>query len=237
MNIIVLGYTGFVGSVIYNYLKEQGHRVSGIGRLSHHSYRVCDIVINCAGNAKKYFAEENYTATRLIEEKVLSRLEEISAKKIIHISSVNINDGSNYGLLKGIVEKRIQQIFPNFCILRLGGLVGDRLSKNVVYDLVNNNPLWVTLDSEFNFVNTSVVAKFVDYLIDHWKFQEIISIVANSCITVGEIAKIIKKVPQIREDARVEYCQVNNYNYRLQEFFKIEDSSYYVKQYIQGVSN
>lgn len=231
MKIIVLGHTGFVGRTIFQLLAASEHSVEGINSRSPQIDTECDIVVNCAGNSKKYFAEKSYDAAHLLEEKILDRFKRIKTRKVIQVSSIAVEDRTNYGATKRYVEEEIKKISFDFCILRLGCLVGSGLSKNAVYDLVNNNPLYVSLSSTCNFIHTSRVAEFIDHLIEHWKSHEIINVAATKSISVGEMATMMKKVPQIRENARTEHCQIDTD--KLQTFFETKDSKYYIEQYLK----
>lgn len=231
--ICVIGYAGFVGHTIFQHLVEAGYSVKGVGSQSPQIDRMCDLVVNCAGNAVKYFANKNYGAARSVEENILDRLRGMKSKRIIHISSIDAEEKNNYGSLKRFVEEGIRKIFPDFCILRLGGLVGEGLSKNVVYDLLHNKPLYTKLDSICNFIHTSAVAELVGYLVEHWQSQEVINVAATESISVEEVAKIMKRNPLFQEDAKTEYYQIDTS--KLQTFFRIKDSKYYIIQYLKTI--
>lgn len=230
MKIIVLGHTGFVGRTVYKHLKEQRYIIGGLNSKSNEIYTSCDIVVNCAGNAKKYFAEENYYSARLMEQRIINRLKKIKAKRIIHISSICVKDDNNYGKLKRFVEKEIKDAFSDVVILRLGGLVGKGLSKNVVYDLLNNDLLRVSLRSCFNFIHTNTIAELIGYLIKNWKSQATINVAANNSISVKRIIEIMKKSVYIQDDAKSEFNYIQTD--QLQTFFNTESSEFYIKQYL-----
>lgn len=233
MKIVVIGHTGFVGRAVFQHLIKTENEIVGINSQSPQIDMVCDLIINCAGNSKKFLAEKNYDLVRLIEDKVLDRLKRIKTKKIIHISSITTEEENNYGSLKRYVEEEIKMIFPDFCILRLGSLVGDNLVKNVVYDLLNNNSLYVKLGSTYNFIHTSTIAELVEHLVKYWKSQETINVAATTSISVGEIASMMKKIPQVQEIAKTEYYQIDTN--KLQAFFETRDSKYYINQYLRNL--
>jgi len=231
MKIIVVGHTGFVGRAVYKHLRMKRFVIGGLNSNSSYEDRACDILINCAGNAKKFLASKNYIEARSIEDGILLNVKKINAKKVIHISSMDAETMSNYGLLKKYAERIISNFIPDFCILRLSGLIGEGLSKNVVFDLLNNNQLYVKPNSTYNFINTSVVAEIIEYLISNWQAKEIINIAANKSISVREIAKILNVRPQIRSDATVEHCFSDSR--KLQTFFKTNSSQYYTSEYVK----
>jgi dTDP-4-dehydrorhamnose reductase len=150
----LIGHTGFVGST----LKKQ-HRFS-------HTYRSTDIqelegkeldLIICAGApAKKWLANQEPDDDQACIKKLTHILATIKAKQFVLISTVdvftqplNVNESTEvqtaglhpYGLHRFILEQFVANQFPSHLIIRLPGLVGPGLKKNIIFDLLHHNNL------------------------------------------------------------------------------------------------
>ncbi|MCE9518749.1 MAG: hypothetical protein K8R87_04200 [Verrucomicrobia bacterium] len=154
-NTALIGHTGFVGSN----LMQQGQFAACFN-----SRNITDIAgqsfdtIVCAGvQAVKWKAnKEPETDWRGIEG-LLAPLSTVSAKRFILISTIDVYanpDGETedvpppaenhaYGRHRAKVETFVRERFANHHIIRLPGLFGTGLKKNVIFDLLHDNGLEV----------------------------------------------------------------------------------------------
>lgn len=154
MNNALIGFSGFVGSTL---LKQA--RFSGLYRSTNiHEIKNCEFdMVVCAGAAaKKWIANRDPVDDRKKIDSLIDHLRTIKCKTFILISTVDVFkepigvDESTqveetglhaYGLHRRLLEKFVEQHFFNFLIVRLPGLVGPGLRKNVIFDFLNNNNL------------------------------------------------------------------------------------------------
>ena len=150
----LIGHTGFVGST----LKKQHHFA--------HTYRSTDIqnlegkeldLIICAGApAKKWLANQQPAEDRACIDKLTHILVTVKTKQFVLISTVdvflqplNVNESTEveiedlhpYGLHRFQLEQFVADQFPSHLIVRLPGLVGPGLRKNIIFDLLHHNNL------------------------------------------------------------------------------------------------
>jgi hypothetical protein len=154
MKTALIGYTGFVGSNLDRQYKFT-HR--------YNSKNIQDIegeefdLIVCAGvNAIKWQANKDPKADWDGIEKLLFKLNKAKTDRFVLISTVDvypetrgvdedtpIDPDANhpYGRHRHIVEEFVKRSFPVRQIVRLPGLFGAGLKKNVIFDLLNDNCL------------------------------------------------------------------------------------------------
>lgn len=148
----LIGHSGFVGST----LKKQ-HSFS-------HLYRSTDIqtisgsefdLVVCAGApAQKWIANQNPREDLASIETLMHALETIKAKQFVLISTVDVfmapvdvdetstvetHDLHPYGAHRRKLETFVEEQFDHKLILRLPGLVGPGLRKNIIYDILHSN--------------------------------------------------------------------------------------------------
>lgn len=150
----LIGYTGFVGSSLLKQSKfDELYRSININEIK---YRTFDLVICAGAPAQKWIANANPDDDKSNIDKLISCLAEIKCKKFVLISSVDVFKDANgvdelttintenlhaYGLNRYRLEKFVQQNFADHLIVRLPGLVGPGLRKNIIFDFLNNNNL------------------------------------------------------------------------------------------------
>lgn len=150
----LIGHTGFVGSnLAAQFSFTDFYRSSTIGDIRGGSF---DLVV-CAGvQAKKWWANQNEAADWEGITSLLDELKSISAKRFVLISTVDVYpypsgvDESSlvdpainhpYGKHRYRVEEFVREHFASHLILRLPGLFGTGIKKNVIYDLLHDNEL------------------------------------------------------------------------------------------------
>ena len=165
MKKMLIGFTGFVGSNINKQSKFHSlYNSKNIEELdeSDHSLCVCTAAPAIKWHANKYPEDDKKSIDSLIKN-----LEKINCNELVLISTVDVfknpvmvDELTNvsktnlhpYGLHRRELEEYVQSRFKKSTIVRLPGLVGDGLKKNVIYDLTNNNNLKnCNLSSKFQF--------------------------------------------------------------------------------------
>ncbi|MEI6847599.1 MAG: hypothetical protein WCK32_06125 [Chlorobiaceae bacterium] len=151
---VLVGESGFVGST----LKKQTsfdflYRSVNIGSIDYNSF---DKLVCAAAPAQKWIANQSPQVDLQNIKYLIEHIKSITCGYFILISTVDVfkdskgvDEGSlvteyglsPYGLHRRILEKFVEDHFPNHLIVRLPGLVGPGLRKNIIYDFHNNNNL------------------------------------------------------------------------------------------------
>jgi len=154
MDDALIGFSGFVGST----LLKQAHFSSLFRSTNIHEIenRDFDSVVCAGAPAQKWIANRDPIDDRKKINTLIDHLGNIRCNKFILISTVDVfkepirvdestpvdESGLHaYGLHRRLLEKFVEEYFPNYLIVRLPGLVGPGLRKNVIFDLLNNNNL------------------------------------------------------------------------------------------------
>lgn len=150
----LIGYSGFVGSTLMKQACfDQRYRSSNIAEIRNRSF---DVVFCAGAPAQKWIANKEPEMDRIKILGLIDHLKTIQSKTFILMSTVDVfkdpfnvdegspisEDGLNpYGLNRRLLEKFVEEKFSNYLIVRLPGLVGPGLRKNVIFDFLNNNNL------------------------------------------------------------------------------------------------
>jgi len=164
MNNALIGYTGFVGSTLlrqaeFDYLYRSANIASVVGR----SF---DCIVCAAAPGQKWIANRDPEADLRNIQALMSHLDRVDCREaFVLISTVDVfktptevdeysvvdETGLHpYGFHRHLLERFVANRFKSHLIVRLPGLVGPGLRKNVIYDFLNNNRLNL-IDSRATF--------------------------------------------------------------------------------------
>ena len=150
----LIGFSGFVGGTLLRQSSFDGlYRSVNISTVGEKYF---DLVVCAGAPAQKWIANKEPELDLQKINDLIEHLKTIKCKTFILISTIDvfkepIDVDENtiideiglqpYGLHRRLLEKFVQEQFPNYLIVRLPGLVGPKLRKNVIYDLLNENNL------------------------------------------------------------------------------------------------
>ena len=154
MNNALIGFSGFVGSTLLKQTEFQSlFRSSNINNIDGQSF---GSIVCAAAPAQKWIANREPEADRQKIEGLIAHLKTVQCSTFVLISTVDVfknpigvNEDTPidesglhaYGLNRRLLEKFVEDHFPNHLIIRLPGLVGPGLRKNVIFDFLNDNNL------------------------------------------------------------------------------------------------
>lgn len=165
----LIGYTGFVGSTLLRqHSFKNVFRSINVGDMNGREF---NFVVCAAAPAQKWIANRNPAADHHNIANLISCLSKVRCSKFVLISTVDVfrdpvgvnedtivDEGGlhPYGLNRRYLEKFVEKNFSNHLIVRLPGLVGPGLRKNIIFDFLNQNNL-DTIDSRgvFQFYPTA----------------------------------------------------------------------------------
>lgn len=150
----LIGYSGFVGSSLLRQRHfDELYRSTNINDICGKNF---DLVICAAAPAQKWIANREPEADLQNIKALIEHLTSVKSKTFVLISTVDVfrvpiavdestpieEEGLHpYGYHRRLLEKFVQSNFENHLIVRLPGLVGPGLRKNVIFDFLNSNSL------------------------------------------------------------------------------------------------
>ena len=147
----LIGYTGFVGgNLLRQHTFDACFNSSNIEQIAGRGF---DLVVCCGARAEKWKANADPEQDLDNIERLTRALEQVNAGKVVLISTVDVfvnpvdvdeeSPTPSVGLTAyGRNRRRLEQIVAgrfDALIVRLVGLYGPGLKKNVIYDLLNDN--------------------------------------------------------------------------------------------------
>lgn len=177
----LIGHTGFVGSNLasevgtFDGFNSKNFRDLG----DRHFERII-----CAGvQAVKWWANQNPEEDWAGIARLLDVLNDVTCDEFILISTVDVYktpvavdedtpiilDGLHpYGLHRWRVEEFVRQRYDNHRIIRLPGLFGPGLKKNLIFDVLNDRSIdGFDARSSFQFYNLGRLAADLDLVVGH----------------------------------------------------------------------
>lgn len=150
----LIGYSGFVGSTLLRqHAFEHQFRSTTISKIDGQEF---DLAVCCAAPAQKWIANREPEADLQSINGLIGYLGTIHCSRLVLVSTVDVFKDSTgvtedtpvdeeglhpYGLHRRLLERFVEERFPEHLIVRLPGLVGPGLRKNVIFDFLNDNNL------------------------------------------------------------------------------------------------
>ncbi|MCI1137564.1 NAD(P)-dependent oxidoreductase [Stenotrophomonas maltophilia] len=200
MSLALIGHTGFVGSTLKRQTAfDHLFNSSNIQDIDSNTY---DTVICSAAPAQKWIANREPEADWANIQKLIGSLEKVKCRHFILISTVDVfaspiavdestvvqTEGLHpYGLHRRRLEEFVESRFASRLIVRLPGLVGPGLRKNILFDFHNDNNV-SAIDSRSRFQFYPMVNLYGD-LIAAEKAQIDLLHLTSVPVSVAEVAR------------------------------------------------
>lgn len=156
---ILVGYTGFVGSNLYeSYSFDKVFNSQNIEK----AFGTCpDLLVYSGVPAEMFLANKDPEADRKIIENAINNIQKIAPKKVVLISTIGVYAVPNevdedtiidsdyvlpYGKNRLMLERWVEENIKEYLIVRLPGLYGKNIKKNFIYDFINIIPNMLSED-------------------------------------------------------------------------------------------
>lgn len=161
----LIGHTGFVGGTL---LRQHSFGACfNTGNIEAITGQSFDTLVFAGAQGKKWWANQNPAADRQGIQRALDALRGVQARRVVLISTIDVVPpvaGADeafdcaalpthaYGANRLWLEEEIRARFAQAIVVRLPGLFGTDLRKNVIYDLLHDNMVdKIDRDARFQF--------------------------------------------------------------------------------------
>jgi hypothetical protein len=153
--ISLVGYTGFVGSNIYEGADGKIEHVYNSKNIREAYETNPDLLIYSGLRAEKYLANSAPDRDMELIYQAQENIRKINPRKLVLISTIDVFKNSKYadentpidtnnlhayGYNRYQLELWVRENFPDALIIRLPGLFGKNIKKNFIYDYINVIP-------------------------------------------------------------------------------------------------
>lgn len=180
MRTALIGYTGFVGGNIDNqHVFDDKYNSKNIADIEGKEY---DLVVSAANRAEMWRINQEPEVDRAEIEEFISHIHKAKIGKLVLISTVGVYKNPNganedtpietegllpYGVNRYYLEQFCQDNFDT-TIVRLPGLFGEGLKKNVIFDLLYNNMVEkIHADGTYQYYNLDNIWKDISIALDN----------------------------------------------------------------------
>lgn len=230
---IVLGGTGLIGSEVCAHLERRGWSVLSVNSKDYTAKAGARarVLINCNGNAVRYLAQKDpkwdfETSVATVERSLF----DFSYDLYLYVSTVDVynavDDPSRnheavavrptelhpYAFHKWLAERLVERFAPRWVIARLGTVIGPGLKKNPVYDLLNGQPLHMSVDSELTLIDTATIARCLEAIVKHGASRAIFNVAATGSVKLRDLQERLGRPVSLdaaADRAVYRYC-INN---------------------------
>lgn len=221
--IYIIGGAGFVGQAYPRLLAAKGLPYTLVTRENYASLigTSCDILINANGNSKKFMSDHDpvwdFDASVV---SVVRSLADFNAGTYVLLSSgdvyptqdspevtredqaIDLRRTSRYGLHKYMAETVVRATHPRPLVMRMGGFVGPGMKKNAIFDMLNDQPIWLHPESELQFISTDRAASLVWSLVEQGVTHETVNLGAHGVVRIADLYARIKPKSEFQPTAR-----------------------------------
>lgn len=204
-NYLITGSSSGLGKYLHDQLGGSAFYRDG------RNVKEAEVIIHCAFNRAREINSKNLYQYLSDNVFLTKKLAKIPHKKFIYISSVDVYPKDNekhsedevidvnkisgiYAITKLMSESIIQNLCPNFLILRCSALLGRDARENSLIKIIKENNPTLTLSSEsiFNYILHKDVLEFINIAVEN-DLQGIYNLVSSKNISLFEISELLGK--------------------------------------------
>ena len=221
----LIGYTGFVGSnILAQHPFDWLYNSKNIEDIQNKNF---DLAVCAAAPGTKWVANKNPRQDLAAIEKLINNLKSVKCNKFVLISTIDVYSPVNgvdedtvidkknlqpYAKHRRALEEFVEENFESV-IIRLPGIFGNGLKKNVIFNLIHNSPINQSPESIFQYYWLDHIWADINKTLDNQ--LKLINFAAEP-ITLKELADKIfgqklsyqKDLPTVYYEMRTKYAPI-----------------------------
>ncbi|RIK69844.1 MAG: NAD-dependent dehydratase [Planctomycetota bacterium] len=230
MIVFVLGGRGFVGSAFVRWLTARDIACEIVSRDNWDAFagRRCDVLINAAGNSKKFLSDRDPAADfDATVRATFDSLHRFKFDRYVLCSSCDVYDDyadpgrtredapidpmrqSRYGFHKQLAEHLVRYEANQPLIIRFGGFVGPGLKKNPIFDILRGGPLWLHPDSRLQYLHTDEAARIVWQLVESGRWGETVNVCGDGVVRLADVIARVGQPVTVQPDSPTVHYEIN----------------------------
>ncbi len=230
MTVFILGGRGFVGSAFVRLFAARGIACEVVARDNWEALaeRRCDVLINAAGNSKKFLSDRDPVADfDATVRMTFDSLHRFKFDRYVLCSSCDVYDDyadpsrtredapidparqSRYGFHKQLAEQLARYEAKQAMIIRFGGFVGPGLKKNPIFDILRGGPLWLHPDSRLQYLHTDDAAKIVWQLVESGRWGETVNVCGDGVVRLADVIARVGHPVAVQPDCPTVHYEIN----------------------------
>lgn len=243
-----------LGSDLVRYLSEQ-FDITSINRENYQTFigKSFNIVVNANGNSKRFWANQNPQDDFLASTiSVYKSIFDFPSDTYIYISSpdvyenhtgveftnetqkINAENLSPYGFHKYLSELIVKKYKEKYFILRCSMILGTSLKKGPIYDITQNNPLHITLESKLQFITTRAISEIIETLLEKALANETINVGGIDTFAFTKTRGFFDREIQTLPEAETQVYQLNVEKLR-RLYPLLKTSEEYLQEFLKGL--
>jgi dTDP-4-dehydrorhamnose reductase len=250
---IILGTNGLIGSYLFEVLRSGGAKVIGVNKENYNKHigNSADFLINCNGNSYRYRANQDpewdFSASFL---SVYDSMNDFHCDTYIYMSTVDVYNNKSdidnnyegvsinpsnldyYSFHKWLSERLVSKYKNHHIILRLGSVLGPKLKKGPVYDMLNGNNLHMSLDSKLTFIDVETIFDTIRVLIGKKLLNQTYNVTGSGFARLSSLNEYFDIKPKVDDTSSNKVYLYNINVNKLSKIIKIKTSIDISKNYI-----
>lgn len=253
--IAIIGGNGLLGKELVN-TYEKKYKVISINRDNYDLKKGAkqDVVINANGNSRRFWANQNIVNDfERSTFSVIKSIYDFPCERYIYISSSDVYpDQSNirftceeseidekklcaYGFHKHLAEKIVKRYCHDYLIIRPSLMLGNPLKKGPIYDILNNQPLYISPDSRIQMITIKTIATIIDMLLDKDIKNETFNIGGKGVVSFRTMGQYFNKEIVYSKEGTEQIYQMNVN--KIGRLFPLKTSTDFLTNYLAGLKN
>lgn len=208
----IIGAKGFLGKEIYKILSKKYNAIP-ITRENYDeiaSKEKFNIIINSNGNSKKFWANNNPLEDfKLSVLSVYESIYNFNYDMYIYISSIDAEYKHIYGFHKKLAENIVKKNCSNYNIIRCGAIIGKKMKKGIIKDIMENKELFVTKESCLQVITNTEIANKLSFIIEKKYKNKLFNFGSYNNISINKIAEIVNRPLKINKKAIRQFYKGN----------------------------